>query len=138
MLGIAAKLERRRIIKRTSRDRADAKGVKFGRKPLTPHQQRKARQRIEEGETQRSIARNPIDGGPIKAMVSIDELKTHLHNELSAYSSASTVSDHRSVYTAHTSDIQLAAYQACLKTLVGGLPEDWGCGRPSGIFAFNL
>ncbi len=61
MLGVAAKLERRRIIERTARGRADAKasGVKFGRKPtLTPHQQREARQRIEQGETQRSIARS--------------------------------------------------------------------------------
>src|SRR5271165_3374634 len=42
MLGVAAKLERRRILQRTARGRADAKakGVKFGRKPtLTPHQQ---------------------------------------------------------------------------------------------------
>jgi DNA invertase Pin-like site-specific DNA recombinase len=40
MLGVAAKLERRRIKERTARGRADAKanGVKFGRKPkLTPH-----------------------------------------------------------------------------------------------------
>ena len=40
IFGIAAKLERRRIIDRTARGRADAraKGVKFGRKPkLTPH-----------------------------------------------------------------------------------------------------
>jgi len=61
MLGVAAKLERRRIIERTARGRADAKakGVKFGRKPkLTLHQQREARQRIEAGETQRSIARS--------------------------------------------------------------------------------
>jgi len=39
MLGVAAKLERRRILERTARGRADAKaqGVKFGRKPtLTP------------------------------------------------------------------------------------------------------
>ena len=46
MLGVAAKLERRRIAERTARGRADAKakGVKFGRKPkLTPHQQREAR-----------------------------------------------------------------------------------------------
>ena len=45
MLGVAAKLERRRIVERTARGRADAKaaGVKFGRKPsLTPHQQREA------------------------------------------------------------------------------------------------
>jgi DNA invertase Pin-like site-specific DNA recombinase len=61
MLGVAAKLERRRIIERTARGRADAKekGVKFGRKPkLTPHQQQEARKRIEAGETQRSIARS--------------------------------------------------------------------------------
>jgi len=61
MLGVAAKLERRRIIERTARGRADAKaaGVKFGRKPsLTPHQQREALKRVEQGETQRSIARS--------------------------------------------------------------------------------
>ena len=61
MLGVAAKLERRRIIERTARGRADAKakGVEFGRKPkLAPHQQREARKRIDAGETQRSIARS--------------------------------------------------------------------------------
>jgi DNA invertase Pin-like site-specific DNA recombinase len=61
ILGVAAKLERRRIVERTARSRADAKakGVKFGRKPiLTPHQQRKALARIEAGETQRSVARS--------------------------------------------------------------------------------
>lgn len=61
MLGVAAKLERRRIMERTARGRADAKaqGVKFGRKPsLTPHQQREARKRINDGETQRSVARS--------------------------------------------------------------------------------
>lgn len=61
MLGFAAKLERRRIIERTARGRADAKakGVRFGNKPkLTPHQQREARQRLAEGETQCSIARS--------------------------------------------------------------------------------
>ena len=61
ILGVAAKLERRRILERTARGRADAKekGVKFGRKPiLTPHQQREARKRLEAGETQRSIARS--------------------------------------------------------------------------------
>ena len=45
IFGIAAKLERRRIIERTTRGRADAKakGVKFGRKPkLTPHQKAEA------------------------------------------------------------------------------------------------
>jgi DNA invertase Pin-like site-specific DNA recombinase len=61
MLGVAAKLERRRIAERTARGRVDAKskGVKFGRKPtLTPHHQREARDRLAAGETQRSIARN--------------------------------------------------------------------------------
>jgi len=53
---IDAKLERRRIIDRTTRGRADAKatGVKFGRKPkLTPHQKAHARRRREK-------AREPI------------------------------------------------------------------------------
>src|SRR5216683_766691 len=61
MLGVAAKLEHRRIKERTALGRAEAKakGVKFGRKPkLTPHQQREARERIEDGETQRSVARS--------------------------------------------------------------------------------
>jgi DNA invertase Pin-like site-specific DNA recombinase len=61
MLGVAAKLERRRIAERTARGRADAKakGIKFGRKPvLTPHQQQEARKRLAEGETQRSVARS--------------------------------------------------------------------------------
>src|SRR5712672_1776377 len=51
ILGVAAKLERRRIIERTARGRADAKanGVQFGRKPkLTAHQQREARKRLDE------------------------------------------------------------------------------------------
>ena len=61
ILGVSAKLERRRILERTARGRADAKakGVKFGRKPiLTPHQQNEARKRLEAGETQRSVARS--------------------------------------------------------------------------------
>ena len=61
ILGVAAKLERRRILERTARGRADAKanGVKLGRRPiLTPHQQNEARKRIEAGETQRSVARS--------------------------------------------------------------------------------
>ena len=52
ILGVAAKLEHRRIRERTARGRADAKakGVKFGRKPkLTPHQQREAQQRLAAG-----------------------------------------------------------------------------------------
>jgi DNA invertase Pin-like site-specific DNA recombinase len=61
ILGVAAKLERRRTLERTARGRADAKekGVKFGRKPtLTPHQQKEARARLDAGETQRSVARS--------------------------------------------------------------------------------
>jgi DNA invertase Pin-like site-specific DNA recombinase len=62
MLGVAAKLEHRRIKERTARGRADAKanGVKFGRKPkLTPHQTREAiRRRDRDGETLRSIGRS--------------------------------------------------------------------------------
>ncbi len=62
MLGVAAKLKRRRIKERTERGRADAKakGVKFGRKPkLTPHQQREAiKRRDNHGETLRSIGRS--------------------------------------------------------------------------------
>jgi DNA invertase Pin-like site-specific DNA recombinase len=61
MLGVAAKLERRRIMERTAHGRADAKakGVKFGRKPiLTPHQQKEARKRVDAGEPQRSVARS--------------------------------------------------------------------------------
>jgi DNA invertase Pin-like site-specific DNA recombinase len=61
ILGVAAKLERRRILERTSRGRADAKakGVKFGRKPkLTEHQRREVLARSAQGETQRSIARS--------------------------------------------------------------------------------
>jgi DNA invertase Pin-like site-specific DNA recombinase len=39
ILGVAAKLERRRILERTARGRADAKakGVKFGRSRRSPH-----------------------------------------------------------------------------------------------------
>ncbi len=62
VLGVAAKFERRRILQRTARGRADAKakGVKFGRKKkLTPHQQREAIKRRDiEGETLRSIGRS--------------------------------------------------------------------------------
>jgi len=61
ILGVAAKLERRRILERTARGRADAKekGVKFGRKPiLTAHQRQEARKRLDAGETQRSVARS--------------------------------------------------------------------------------
>jgi DNA invertase Pin-like site-specific DNA recombinase len=60
ILGVAAKLERRRLLERTARGRADAKakGMKFGHKPkLTDHQQREARARIAAGKTQRGVAR---------------------------------------------------------------------------------
>jgi hypothetical protein len=64
ILGVAAKLERRRILERAARGRTDAKakGVKFGRKPrLTAHQQREAvRRRDVDGETLRSIGRSYI------------------------------------------------------------------------------
>jgi DNA invertase Pin-like site-specific DNA recombinase len=54
--------ERRRILARTERGRADAKakGVKFGRKPkLTAHQKAEAiKRRDKEGETLRSIGRS--------------------------------------------------------------------------------
>jgi DNA invertase Pin-like site-specific DNA recombinase len=61
MRGVAAKLERRRIMERTARGRADAKakGAQFGRNPiLTPHQQKEARARVEAGEPQHSVARS--------------------------------------------------------------------------------
>lgn len=61
ILGVAAKLERRRIKERTEHGRATAKaqGVKFGRKPkLTPHQQREAAARVAAGEPQRAVARS--------------------------------------------------------------------------------
>jgi DNA invertase Pin-like site-specific DNA recombinase len=51
--------ERRRTRECTARDRADveAKGIKFGRKPiLTPHQQKEGRKRLDAGETQRRVA----------------------------------------------------------------------------------
>ncbi len=62
ILGVAAKLERRRIKERTERGRADAKakGVRFGRKPkLTSHQKAEAiKRRDKDKETLRSIARS--------------------------------------------------------------------------------
>src|SRR5262249_21172243 len=62
ILGVAAKLERRRVLERTARGRADAKakGIKFGRKPkLTPPQKREAiKRRDVDGETLRSIGRS--------------------------------------------------------------------------------
>ena len=61
MLGAAAKLERRRIMERTARRRADAKAraVQFGRKPiLAPHQQKEARAEVEAGGPRRNVARS--------------------------------------------------------------------------------
>src|SRR6187455_588814 len=60
VLGGLAEFERELIRARTGegRDRAKARGVRLGRKPkLTPHQQREARQRRENGEVVREIAR---------------------------------------------------------------------------------
>ncbi|MBV9066246.1 MAG: recombinase family protein [Methylobacteriaceae bacterium] len=79
MLGVAAKLERRRIKERTARGRADAKakGVKFGRKrKLTLHQEREAvKRRDVDGETLRSIGRSynvsPQTIGRLAAMESV-------------------------------------------------------------------
>jgi DNA invertase Pin-like site-specific DNA recombinase len=76
ILGVAAKLQRRRILDRTERGRADAKakGVKFGRKlKLTEHQKREARARVSAGETQRSVARSyNVDQATISRPRSID------------------------------------------------------------------
>jgi DNA invertase Pin-like site-specific DNA recombinase len=63
--GAVLGADRRRIIERTARGRADAKAkakakdVQFSRKPkLTPHQWRAAHERVAADETQRSIARS--------------------------------------------------------------------------------
>jgi DNA invertase Pin-like site-specific DNA recombinase len=61
MLGVAAKLERRRIAERTARAgpmRKPKASNSAASPPLTPHQQQEARKRLEEGETQRSVARS--------------------------------------------------------------------------------
>ena len=61
VLGGLAEFERELILARTSdgRDRAKAKGVKFGRKPsLTSHQRQEALQRLANGETQADVARS--------------------------------------------------------------------------------
>jgi DNA invertase Pin-like site-specific DNA recombinase len=59
VFGVAAKLERRRILERTARGRADvkAKGVQFERTPeFIAHQRREVQKRLAAGETQRSVA----------------------------------------------------------------------------------
>lgn len=62
VLGLAAKLEHKRLRERTTAGRAKAKadGVRFGPKPkLTPHQQREAvRRRDIDGESPASIGRS--------------------------------------------------------------------------------
>ncbi len=61
ILGVAAMLERRRILDRTARGHAAAKarGVKYGRKPkLTLHQRQEALARKAAGEPVREIARS--------------------------------------------------------------------------------
>ena len=60
-LGGLAEFERELIRARTGegRERAKARGVKMGRKPkLTPHQQREAIKRRDNGEAVREIARS--------------------------------------------------------------------------------
>ena len=59
VLGVAASYERHRITERTAAGRVQAKarGVKFGRRAaLTPHQQAEALQRLDAGDTQRTVA----------------------------------------------------------------------------------
>lgn len=59
VLGIVASWERQRITERTAAGRVQAKarGVKFGRRAaLTPHQQAEALQRLDAGDTQRTVA----------------------------------------------------------------------------------
>lgn len=61
ILGVAAKLERQRILDRTARGHqaAKARGVKYGRKPkLTPHQRQEVLTRKAAGEPVRDIARS--------------------------------------------------------------------------------
>jgi DNA invertase Pin-like site-specific DNA recombinase len=61
VLGALAEFERSMILSRTSegRKRAQARGVRFGKKPsLTPHQQAEARQRRAAGEALVEIARS--------------------------------------------------------------------------------
>ena len=62
VLGLAAKLEHKRLKERTAAGRAKAKtdGVKFGPKhKLTPHQQREAvRRRDIDGEAVKSVAKS--------------------------------------------------------------------------------
>jgi DNA invertase Pin-like site-specific DNA recombinase len=59
VLGVAASYERHRITERTAAGRVQALacGMKFGRHfALTPHQQAEALQRLDAGDTQRTIA----------------------------------------------------------------------------------
>ena len=61
VLGGLAEFERELILARTKdgRSRAQAQGVKMGRKPkLTPHQRREALERLEKGEATRAVARS--------------------------------------------------------------------------------
>ena len=61
VLGGLAEFERELILARTKdgRSRAQAQGVKMGRKPkLTPHQRREALERLKNGDATRAIARS--------------------------------------------------------------------------------
>jgi DNA invertase Pin-like site-specific DNA recombinase len=80
ILGVAAKLERRRMLERTAhgRETAKAQGVKFGRKPkLTPHQRREAAARVAAGEPQRAVARSYNVSQSTIARLSAVEAATH-------------------------------------------------------------
>ena len=73
VLGGLAEFERELILARTTdgRQRAKARGIKFGRPQLTAHQRREAIQRLANGETQADIARsyavNPTTIGRLQA-----------------------------------------------------------------------
>jgi hypothetical protein len=56
LLGVAAKLKRRRILERTARGRADAKsgGRNSAATRPSPHQQNEARKRLEDGDAART------------------------------------------------------------------------------------
>ena len=72
VLGLAAKFERRRILERTARGRAQARanGVKFGRPPkLTPEQKQQALSRRGSGEAVSAIARDfKVSGSTISRL----------------------------------------------------------------------
>jgi DNA invertase Pin-like site-specific DNA recombinase len=75
VLGLAAKLERRRILERTARGRAEAmaKGVRFGGKPkLSPQQREQVAALRLAGEARTAIARSPLRSPSIRAGMRAD------------------------------------------------------------------